>query len=148
MADGINYIALRYFNASGADINTQIGEAHKEETHLIPLVLQVALGQREKIYIFGDDYNTKDGTCIRDYIHVSDLANAHILALEKLRKQNVSGIYNLGNGTGFSVKEVIDKAGCFVIELENPRNPCKHWGCGGSYLAESNMEKSGCGSVR
>ena len=68
------------------------------------------MGQRDKIYIFGDDYNTKDGTCIRDYIHVSDLANAHILALEKLRKQGISGIYNLGNGTGFSVKEVIDKA--------------------------------------
>ena len=110
VAHGINYVVLRYFNASGAHESGLIGEAHKDETHLIPIVLQVALGEREKINIYGENYNTKDGTCIRDYIHVSDLANAHILALERLRTKNESGIYNLGNGEGFSVKEVVDKA--------------------------------------
>lgn len=107
-AYGIKYTALRYFNAAGAHTNGQIGEDHSPETHLIPLVLNVALGNREKIMIFGDDYNTKDGTCIRDYIHVSDLASAHLLALERLMKGGSSTAYNLGNGTGFSVKEVID----------------------------------------
>jgi UDP-glucose 4-epimerase len=107
-AYGIKYTALRYFNAAGAHTNGQIGEDHSPETHLIPLVLNVALGNREKIMIFGDDYNTKDGTCIRDYIHVSDLASAHLLALERLMKGGTSTAYNLGNGTGFSVKEVID----------------------------------------
>ena len=107
VAHGIKYIILRYFNASGADEGGMIGEAHKNETHLIPLVLQVALGKKDKIYIYGDDYDTKDGTCIRDYIHVSDLANAHIKALDKLRLDGLSGIYNLGNGVGFSVREVI-----------------------------------------
>lgn len=110
VAYGINYVVLRYFNASGAHESGLIGEAHKDETHLIPIVLQVALGEREKINIYGDDYKTKDGTCIRDYIHVSDLADAHILALERLRNGGDSGIYNLGNGEGFSVKEVVDKA--------------------------------------
>lgn len=110
VAHGINYVVLRYFNASGAHKSGRIGEAHRDETHLIPIVLQVALGEREKIKIYGDNYNTKDGTCIRDYIHVSDLADAHILALERLRTKNESGIYNLGNGEGFSVKEVVDKA--------------------------------------
>lgn len=109
LAYGISYIALRYFNACGADKNGEIGEAHKNETHLIPLVLQTVLGQRGSINIYGTDYNTKDGTCIRDYVHVSDLARAHVLALEKLRRDNQSGVYNLGNGVGFSVKEVIDK---------------------------------------
>ena len=108
--DKINYMILRYFNASGADKSGRIGEAHKNETHLIPLVLQVALKKRDRIYIYGDDYDTKDGTCIRDYIHVSDLANAHIMELRKLELENISGIYNLGNGVGFSVKEVIEKA--------------------------------------
>ncbi len=103
---GMNYAALRYFNASG-DL-PHIGEDHSPETHLIPLVLQVALGQREKIYIFGDDYDTPDGTCVRDYIHVVDLAQAHILALHDLH--NGSRKYNLGNGRGYSVKEVIDTA--------------------------------------
>lgn len=107
-AYGIKYTALRYFNAAGAHISGKIGEDHRPESHLIPLILQVALGQREKIMIFGDDYNTEDGTCIRDYIHVSDLANAHLLALDRLRKGGESRIYNLGNGKGFSVKEVIE----------------------------------------
>ncbi len=109
-AYGIKYTALRYFNAAGAHINGKIGEDHNPESHLIPIILQVALGKREKIFMFGDDYNTEDGTCVRDYIHVSDLANAHLLALERLMNGGKSAIYNLGNGQGFSVKEVIEAA--------------------------------------
>ncbi|GAA0319182.1 UDP-glucose 4-epimerase GalE [Bacillus carboniphilus] len=109
-AYGIRYVSLRYFNAAGAYENGIIGEDHDPETHLIPLILQVPLGQREKIYMFGDDYSTEDGTCIRDYIHVMDLASAHYQALEYLRKDNLSEIFNLGNGNGYSVKEVIDVA--------------------------------------
>lgn len=107
-AYGIKFVALRYFNAAGAHISGKIGEDHSPETHLIPIIIQAAAGKRDKLYIFGDDYPTKDGTCIRDYIHVTDLADAHIKALEKLVKTNESGIYNLGNGKGFSVKEVVD----------------------------------------
>ena len=107
---GIKFTVLRYFNAAGAHINGQIGEDHSPETHLIPLILQVALNKRKEIMIFGDDYNTKDGTCVRDYIHVSDLASAHSLALDRLIAGGKSRIYNLGNGTGFTVKEVIDVA--------------------------------------
>lgn len=109
-AYGIKYTTLRYFNAAGAHINGKIGEDHSPESHLIPLILNVALGKRDKILIFGDDYNTKDGSCIRDYIHVSDLASAHSLALERLRNGGESRIYNLGNGTGFSVKEMVEIA--------------------------------------
>lgn len=109
-AYGIKYTALRYFNAAGAHVNGKIGEDHRPESHLIPLILQVALGQRDKIMIFGNDYETNDGTCIRDYIHVQDLANAHLLALDRLRKGNESLICNLGNGKGFSVNEVIETA--------------------------------------
>lgn len=106
----IKYTALRYFNAAGAHISGKIGEDHNPESHLIPIILQAALGKRECITIFGDDYNTDDGTCVRDYIHVTDLADAHILALEKMRKDGKSNIYNLGNGNGFSVKEVVEIA--------------------------------------
>ncbi len=104
---GLHYAALRYFNAAGG--TPELGEQHDPETHLIPLVLQVALGQREAISVFGDDYPTPDGTCIRDYIHVVDLAQAHILALEALERRG-SLKYNLGNGAGFSVLEVIETA--------------------------------------
>ncbi|WP_142413167.1 UDP-glucose 4-epimerase GalE [Hathewaya massiliensis] len=107
-AYGIKYTALRYFNAAGAHISGKIGEDHNPETHLIPIIIQAALGKREKVFIFGDDYNTPDGTCVRDYIHVTDLANAHLLALERLMRGEESAIYNLGNGKGFSVKEVIE----------------------------------------
>ncbi|HEY5561275.1 MAG TPA: UDP-glucose 4-epimerase GalE [Clostridiaceae bacterium] len=107
-AYGIKYTALRYFNAAGAHISGLLGEDHRPESHLIPLVLQTALGQREKISIFGDDYDTKDGSCVRDYIHVSDLAKAHSLALKRLKAGGESAIFNLGNGKGFSVKEVIE----------------------------------------
>ncbi|MEM7600222.1 MAG: UDP-glucose 4-epimerase GalE [Verrucomicrobiota bacterium] len=104
---GLRYAALRYFNAAGC--TARRGEDHDPETHLIPLVLQVALGQREKIMMFGDDYETPDGTCVRDYIHVEDLAQAHVLALKGLLDKEVLH-YNLGNGNGFSVKEVIETA--------------------------------------
>ena len=109
-AYGLKYIALRYFNAAGADPIGSIGESHDPETHLIPLVLKTALGEREKIFIFGDDYPTDDGTCVRDYIHVEDLAEAHLLALEFLENQNRSEIINLGTGKGKSVKEIIELA--------------------------------------
>lgn len=110
VAHGLKYVALRYFNACGAHESGKIGEAHKPETHLIPLILQVPLGQRDHISIFGDDYDTKDGTCVRDYIHVTDLAQAHILAVKYLLDGNESNVFNLGNGVGFTVKEVIETA--------------------------------------
>lgn len=109
-AHGLKYVSLRYFNACGAHISGEIGEAHNPESHLIPIILQVPNGQRKEIGIFGDDYNTKDGTCVRDYIHVTDLAQAHILAVKYLREGNDSNIFNLGNGVGFTVKEVIECA--------------------------------------
>lgn len=109
-ANGINYVSLRYFNAAGALEDGSIGEDHSPESHLIPLILQVPLGKREAITVFGEDYDTPDGTCIRDYIHVLDLADAHIKAVEYLQNGNESNIFNLGNGIGFSVKEMIDSA--------------------------------------
>lgn len=109
-AYNLRYVSLRYFNACGAHPNGKIGEAHNPETHLIPLVLQVPNGKREYISVFGNDYDTKDGTCVRDYIHVNDLAQAHILAMEYLSKGGESNIFNLGNGVGFTVKEVIETA--------------------------------------
>lgn len=109
-AYGLKSTALRYFNASGADDSGEIGESHTPETHLIPLVLQTAAGKRASIKIFGNDYPTPDGTCVRDYVHVNDLARAHILALEKMFKDNVSERFNLGSGNGFSVAELIAEA--------------------------------------
>jgi len=107
---GLSYASLRYFNAAGA--TESLGERHDPETHLIPIVLQVASGMRERISIFGDDYETPDGSCVRDYVHVSDLASAHLLALDALHssREATQLIYNLGNGHGFSVREVIDCA--------------------------------------
>lgn len=102
--------ALRYFNASGADDSGEIGESHNPETHLIPIVLQAAAGKRASIKMFGTDYPTPDGTCVRDYVHVNDLARAHILALEKMFKDNVSERFNLGSGNGFSVAEIVKEA--------------------------------------
>lgn len=110
LAHGIKFVSLRYFNVAGADASGEIGEAHGVETHLIPLVLQVPLGQREFITVFGSDYPTKDGTCIRDYVHVSDLIEAHIKALEYLRLGKDSDVFNLGSGDGFSVMEIIEVA--------------------------------------
>lgn len=106
----LKYVSLRYFNAAGADPDHEIGEWHEPETHLIPLVLDAAIGKRENITIFGTDYDTPDATCIRDYIHVTDLADAHILALEYLFNNGKSDVFNLGNGNGFSVKDVIETA--------------------------------------
>ena len=107
---GINHVALRYFNVAGAIQDGSIGEAHNPETHLIPIILQVAYGKREKLNVFGDDYQTKDGSCIRDYIHVLDLCDAHVLALEYLLNGNSSGAFNLGSGEGFSVFEMVEAA--------------------------------------
>jgi UDP-glucose 4-epimerase len=119
---GLRYASLRYFNAAGAA--GELGEAHEPESHLIPLVLQVALGKREKISIYGTDYPTPDGTCIRDYIHISDLSAAHLLALDGLQQRDKL-IYNLGNGRGFSVREVINVAravtGRPIHTQESPR---------------------------
>jgi len=109
-AYGLRSVCLRYFNAAGADPQCRIGERHDPETHLIPLVLQAASGRRANIQVFGQDYDTPDGTCVRDYIHIVDLCAAHLLALDRLRAGAPSAAYNLGNGNGFSVKEVIDTA--------------------------------------
>ena len=110
LANGIRYVSLRYFNAAGAIEDGSIGEDHSPETHLIPLILQVPLGKRDHITVFGEDYPTPDGTCLRDYIHVLDLADAHVLAIDYLRRGGESNIFNLGNGQGFSVKEMIEAA--------------------------------------
>lgn len=121
---GLHYAALRYFNTAGATPNR--GEAHQPESHLIPLVLQVALGQREQAFIFGTDYPTPDGTCIRDYIHLADLVAAHLLALDALEKQDRL-IFNVGNGEGYSVRDVIETArevsGHSIPAVESPRRP-------------------------
>jgi UDP-glucose 4-epimerase len=120
---GLRYAALRYFNAAGA--TAERGEDHDPETHLIPLVLQVALGQRDQIAVFGSDYPTRDGTCVRDYIHIFDLAQAHILALRAL--DDGSRTYNLGNGQGYTVREVIETArqitGHPIPSVDAPRRP-------------------------
>lgn len=109
-AHGLNYVCLRYFNVAGADASAAIGEAHNPETHLIPLILQVPLGTRPHITVFGTDYDTEDGTCIRDYIHITDLVNAHILAMNYLLKGGESSAFNLGSNTGYSVNEMIEAA--------------------------------------
>lgn len=120
-------VCFRYFNAAGADPNGRLGEDHNPETHLIPLVLLTALGKRESVSIFGTDYPTPDGTCIRDYIHVTDLAQAHVLGLEYLMKGGETAVFNLGNGNGFSVKEVIETArqitGHPIPAVERDRRP-------------------------
>ena len=126
-AYGIKYVAMRYFNAAGAHTSGMIGEDHDPETHLIPIIMQVALGKREALQIYGNDYETPDGTCVRDYIHVTDLAKAHWLALENLRKGGSSAIYNLGNGKGFSNREILDIArkvtGIDIKAIDSPRRP-------------------------
>lgn len=109
-AFGIKYVSLRYFNVAGARSTGEIGEDHNPETHLIPVVLETALGKREYITVFGDDYDTEDGTCIRDYVHVEDLIDAHILAMKYLENGGKSNVFNLGSNQGFSVKEIIDMA--------------------------------------
>ena len=123
-AYGLKFVSLRYFNAAGADPDAEIGEDHDPETHLIPLVLDAALGRRNRLEIYGTDYDTPDGTCIRDYIHVSDLANAHLLALEYLNDGGQSNVFNLGNGNGFSVREVIAAA----MKITGSNIPCQEAG--------------------
>lgn len=127
VAYGLKSVCFRYFNAAGAEPNSLLGEDHNPETHLIPLVLTAALGKRESVSIFGTDYPTPDGTCIRDYIHVMDLADAHILGLEYLLQSGDSAAFNLGNGNGFSVKQVIDTArivtGRDIKVVESDRRP-------------------------
>jgi UDP-glucose 4-epimerase len=124
---GLKYISLRYFNASGADESGTIGERHTQETHLIPLILKVATGERKDVRIFGTDYPTPDGTCIRDYIHVSDLTGAHLLALQELLSGGESAVYNLGNNQGYSVREVVELAkkvtGKKIPVIEADRRP-------------------------
>ena len=125
LAHNLKFVCLRYFNACGADKTGTIGEAHNPETHLIPIVLEVALKKREHVKIFGTDYNTKDKTAIRDYVHVTDLAKAHILAMKYLKNGGQSDCFNLGCGAGFSVKDVILTAeyvtGCKIKTVEEPR---------------------------
>lgn len=127
VAYGLKSVCFRYFNAAGADPAGRLGEDHNPETHLIPLVLQTALGLRESVAVFGTDYPTPDGTCIRDYIHVTDLASAHVLGLEYLLKGGNSDKFNLGNGSGFSVKQVIETArqvtGRDIKAIEHDRRP-------------------------
>jgi UDP-glucose 4-epimerase len=127
VAYGLKSVCFRYFNAAGADPTGLLGEDHDPETHLIPLVLQTALGKRQSVSIFGTDYDTPDGTCVRDYIHVADLADAHILGVEYLLQSGDSTIFNLGNGNGFSVREVIDAAkqvtGKEIKVVESDRRP-------------------------
>ncbi len=124
-AYGLRSICFRYFNAAGADPDGELGERHDPETHLIPIILQVASGRRESVSIFGTDYDTPDGTCIRDYIHVCDLCEAHLLALKRLLKGGKSSRFNLGNGQGFSVNDVIETARrvteCDIPILYEPR---------------------------
>lgn len=126
-AYGLRFISLRYFNAAGADPEGKIGEDHRPETHLIPIVLQTALGQRDHLQLFGTDYPTPDGTCVRDYIHVVDLSQAHLLALNALAAGKASSIYNLGNGQGYSNQEVIETArrvtGEEIKVTAGPRRP-------------------------
>ena len=126
-AYGLKYCALRYFNVAGARADGSIGEDHRPESHLIPLILQVAQGKREKLSLFGTDYPTKDGTCVRDYIHVEDLIEAHMLALDYLRAGNPSAAFNLGNGQGFSNREIIEAArrvtGHPIPVVEEKRRP-------------------------
>ncbi len=141
-AHGIKYVALRYFNVAGARETTEIGEDHTPETHLIPITLQAALQQRDHLTVFGDDYDTADGTCIRDYVHVTDLIDAHILAMEYLQKGNESNIFNLGSSDGFSVKEIVQVAekvtGKHIPTKIGPRRP----GDPATLIASSDKAKS------
>ena len=119
----LKYVSLRYFNVAGADSSAEIGEAHQPETHLIPIVLQVPLGKRKFVSVFGNDYPTKDGTCIRDYIHIEDLVEAHLLALKHLLQGGPSDVFNLGSEHGYSVKEIIEE----VQKVTNQKIPYEIW---------------------
>lgn len=126
-AYGLNHVVFRYFNVAGADPEAEVGEFHQPETHLVPLILEAIQGKRDALTIFGTDYDTPDGTCIRDYVHVMDLVDAHVLGLNWLEQGKGSRVFNLGTGTGFSVREVIENAesitGKEVPRIEGPRRP-------------------------
>ena len=126
-AYGLRHVIFRYFNVAGADPEAEIGEFHQPETHLVPLILDAIAGKRDALTIFGTDYDTEDGTCVRDYVHVMDLVDAHLLGLNWLQEDRPSSVFNLGTGSGFSVREVIDKAeaitGRAVPAVEGPRRP-------------------------
>ncbi|KAA0545267.1 UDP-glucose 4-epimerase GalE [Bacillus sp. BGMRC 2118] len=140
-AHNIRFVSLRYFNVAGARGTAEIGEDHRPETHLIPLVLQTALGQKSHITIFGEDYNTSDGTCIRDYIHVEDLINAHLLALNYLRNGGKSDIFNLGSSQGFSVKEIIETASRVTGKVIPTESGKRRVGDPGILIASSDKAK-------
>jgi len=141
-AYGLRYVILRYFNAAGADPDAELGEWHEPETHLIPLVLDAAAGKKDCIKVLGTDYDTKDGTCIRDYIHVSDLAEAHVLGLEYLFKGNEEGVFNLGNGNGYSVKEIIETAGKITGRKINVINSDRRLGDPAALVGSSKKAES------
>ena len=141
-ANNVRFVSLRYFNAAGAIEDGSIGEDHNPETHLIPLILQVPLGKRDHITVFGEDYPTPDGTCLRDYIHVIDLADAHILALHYLRDGGESNIFNLGNGQGFSVKEMIVAAEKVTGQKIKTEIGARRAGDPAQLIASSNKAKS------
>jgi UDP-glucose 4-epimerase len=126
-AFGLNHVIFRYFNVAGADPDGEVGEFHQPETHLVPLILDAIDGKRDALTIFGTDYDTPDGTCIRDYVHVCDLVDAHILGLRWLQKNRGSRIFNLGTGHGFSVREVVNQAGQLTNKpaqiIEGERRP-------------------------
>ena len=144
-AYGLKSICLRYFNAAGADAKGRVGECHDPETHLIPLVLQAASGRRESITVYGQDYATHDGTCIRDYIHVEDLCDAHLLALQYLSDTNRSAQFNLGNGDGFSVRQVIDCARAVTQQPINVLDGERRPGDPDILLADSKLAKKTLG---
>jgi len=120
-AYGIKSVFLRYFNAAGADLDAEIGEKHDPESHLIPIAIQATLGQRGPLQLYGTDYDTKDGTCIRDYVHVTDIADAHLLAVQYLKSKNKSDAFNLGNGQGFSVREIVQT----IEKVSGQKCPCQ-----------------------
>ncbi len=140
-ANELKYVSLRYFNAAGAHISGNIGEDHSPETHLIPLILKTADGQKEYISIFGDDYDTKDGTCIRDYVHVSDLSDAHISAVNYLLNGGESSIFNLGSGFGYSVKEILDVARKITKKTINVKISERRLGDSAKLLASNKKAK-------
>jgi len=137
-AYGLKFMSLRYFNACGAHPDGTIGERHDPETHLIPLILQAASGRKDKVKVYGDDYPTKDGTCIRDYIHVMDLAEAHLLALEDLYQNQSSEIYNIGNNQGFSVSEIVNAAKEITQKKINIEISDRRKGDPGQLIADNN----------
>lgn len=140
-AHGLKYVSLRYFNAAGAHSTGKLGEDHDPESHLVPIVLQTVLGQRPHVEVYGTDYKTKDGTCVRDYIHITDLAMAHILGLKKLDENGDSVIYNLGNGEGFSVKEIIKVAQEVTGKKINTKNGPRRAGDPAVLIASSEKIK-------